>query len=125
VFEHCLAGNGKKFHLHSAVIMRNHVHLLLTPLRKKGTDDSFTLAEITKGIKGASSRRINQLLQKTGSIWQDESFDRVVRTEGEFESKMLYIMENPVAAGLVRSPHDYPWYWSESTQHSVEMKKQS
>jgi REP element-mobilizing transposase RayT len=115
VLNHCLFDNGRKVQLHAAVVMPTHVHLLFTPLQK--TEDKwFSLAEIMNGIKGASSHRVNKLLQRRGTLWLDESFDRLMRSSDEFGDKILYIVENPIAAGLAKGPHDYPWCWRESTQ---------
>lgn len=109
VFKHCMAGHNFKFWLHAFVVMPTHLHLMLTPLRNQ-LGDSYTLAAITRGIKGASARRINQSNNVTGSLWQDESLDHVVRDK-EYESTIFYIMENPVAAGLARTPDQYRWLW--------------
>ncbi len=68
------------------------------------------------GIKGASSHTVNKLLKRRGTLWLDESFDRLMRSSDEFGDKILYIIENPIAAGLAKGPHDYPWCWVESTQ---------
>jgi hypothetical protein len=68
---HCLFENGRKIEPHAAVIMPNHVHLLFTAL-EGDAGEPFSLAEIMKGIKGASARRINQLLGRKGSLWQDD-----------------------------------------------------
>lgn len=106
---HCLFENGRKIELHAAVVMPNHVHLLFTAL-EGDNGEPFSLAEIMKGIKGVSARRINQLLRRRGSLWQDESFDRIMRAE-EFEFKRNYIMANPVDAGLCERPEDYQWLW--------------
>jgi len=80
---HCLFENGRKIELHAAVIMPNHVHLLFTAL-EGAEGEPFSLAEIMKGIKGVSARKINQLLRRRGSLWQDESFDRIMRAK-EFQ----------------------------------------
>ena len=83
---HCLFDNGRKIQLHAAVVMPDHVHLLFTPLQE--TEDKwFSLAEIMNGIKGASSHRINKLLQRRGTLWLDESFDRLMRSSDEFGEK--------------------------------------
>jgi REP element-mobilizing transposase RayT len=89
--------------------MSNHVHLLFTPLRN-ATGDSYSLAEILRGIKGSSARSINKLLNRRGPVWQDESFDRVMRP-GEFGEKYDYIVLNPVSAGLCPDPTQYRWLW--------------
>jgi putative transposase len=114
VFDHCMKGHLFKFWLHAFVVMPTHVHIVFTPLRDE-QGDPFTLAEIAKGIKGASARRINQRNNALGSLWQDESLDRVVR-DNEYESTIFYIVENPVAAGLARVPRLYKWLWVNPAQ---------
>jgi putative transposase len=90
------------FQLRSYVVMANHVHVLLTPLSP--------IAEITQRIKGPTSRRANLILSHTGTrFWQDESFDRWVRNPGEWQRIRAYIERNPVAAGLVKTPQEWPW----------------
>jgi REP-associated tyrosine transposase len=42
-------------------------------------------------------------------FWQDESYDRLVRDAAEFERIRHYIEYNPVRAGLVELPEEYPW----------------
>jgi REP element-mobilizing transposase RayT len=111
--KHCLFENGRKIEMHAAVIMPNHVHLLFTPLESDG-GEPFFLAEIMKGIKGVSARIINKLLGRKGSLWQDESFDRIMRAE-EFEFKRNYIVANPIDAGLCKRPEEYQWLWLQET----------
>jgi hypothetical protein len=52
-----------------------------------------------KGIKGASARELNRVSGRIGRVWQDESWDRIVRDVREFEEAVRYIVENPVQAG--------------------------
>jgi len=110
ILERCVYGDGTRFHLHAAVVMPEHVHLLMTPLRD-AHGDVLALAEILKGIKGASARSVNQLLGHSGPVWQEESFDHVVRSEESLEQKIEYIRQNPVRRGLVKTPKEYPWLW--------------
>jgi REP element-mobilizing transposase RayT len=42
--------------------MPEHVHLLLTPMRDPN-GDLFCLADMLKGIKGASAQRVDQVLE--------------------------------------------------------------
>ena len=90
------------FDFHAFVVMPNHVHLFITP--------KTSLARITNGIKGASSRAANLILRRKGHFWQDESFDHWVRNSREFEKIRVYIENNPVSAGLVTAPQE--WLWS-------------
>jgi putative transposase len=112
VIKHCLYDQGKKCHVHGIVVMPDHVHMILSPLRDL-QGDIFALAEIMGGIKGASAHSINRFLKRKGHVWQDESFDRVLRSDEKINSKVLYICENPVRKGLVNFVDDYPWLWRE------------
>jgi len=84
------------------VVMSNHVHLLALPLAPA--------ARLTHWIKGTSARSANRILNRTGmAFWQHESFDHWVRNSLEYERILHYIHHNPVRAGLVGSPEQWPW----------------
>jgi len=91
-----------RYTLHAFVVMPNHVHMLVSP--------RVPLPELTKTLKSFSAKRANEALGLTGEpFWQEESYDHLVRSEGEFERIRLYIEYNPVRAGLVREAGDYRW----------------
>ncbi len=115
IFDHCLFENGRKVQMHAFVVMPTHVHMLFTPLFDE-LGELFALAKIMNGIKGASSHSVNKLLGREGTLWEPESFDRITRSDSDFEYRMLYIVQNPIAAGLVKGPDGYPWAWRESAQ---------
>jgi REP element-mobilizing transposase RayT len=82
--------------------MANHVHLLIRP--------AIAPAHLLKSLKGATAREANRLLGRTGeSFWQKESYDHWVRDHAEFLRIRAYIEGNPVKAGLVLRPEDFPW----------------
>jgi len=56
---------------------------------------------------------VNKALKRSGTVWQDESFDHVVRHEEGLEKKIQYVRENPVRKGLVAKAEDYKWLWEE------------
>ena len=60
-------------------------------------------------IKGGSSILINQYLGKTGRFWFKDSYDHFVRKESERLNIANYILRNPVKAGLVKNPEDWPF----------------
>jgi REP element-mobilizing transposase RayT len=95
---------------HAVVVMPEHVHLLFTPLRDGG-GDPFTLIEIMQSLKGASAHTINRFMQRSGPVWEEESFDHVVRSYESMEQNIEYIRQNPVRRGLVSRPEDYRWLW--------------
>jgi putative transposase len=90
------------YELGAYVVMANHVHLLIQP--------RIAPNHLLKSLKGATAREANRLLGRTGeTFWQKESYDHWVRNRGEFEKIRAYIENNPVKAGFVRKPEDYPW----------------
>jgi type I restriction enzyme R subunit len=86
--------DGDRYGLASFVVMPNHVHVLFRPLGNN------TLAEILKSWKGFTAREINKRTGKTGPLWQDEYWDRLIRNERHFFKVAEYIRENPVKAKL-------------------------
>ena len=112
VLRHCIHDHGKRFLLHAAVVMPEHLHLMLTPLRDEN-GWPYSLASILKLIKGTSARDVNRLVGRCGPVWQEESFDHVLRGNESFAKKVEYIRENPVRRGLVAKPEDYRWLFVE------------
>ena len=96
----------RRFDLHAYSVMANHIHVLLAPLAQ--------LRVLTQELKGASARRLNARLHRTGRFWQAESFDHWVRNEGQFVRIKNYIENNPVKAGLVAKAED--WLWSSASK---------
>ena len=112
VLKHCLYDNGGKLIMHAAVIMPDHVHLLCSPLAN-AVGEPFTLATIMSGIKGSSAHTVNRALKRTGSVWEEESFDRLLRSDESIRQKAEYICANPVRAGLVSHEDEWRWLWRE------------
>src|ERR1700730_4827996 len=112
ILQHCLHDHGKRYDLQAAVVMPDHVHLLLLPLRdEKGWP--YSLPTILKMLKGTSARSMNKLMASRGPVWQEESFDHVLRSQESFEQKLDYLRQNPVRRRLVTRPEDYKWLWIE------------
>jgi REP element-mobilizing transposase RayT len=88
--------------LHAWVIMPNHVHAVIQP--------RVPVSKIMQWIKQATARRGNQILGRTGEpFWQDESYDRWIRSDLELENAIAYVERNPVTAGLAEQPGQWPW----------------
>ena len=112
VLRHCVHEQEKRIALHAAVVMPEHIHLLLTPLRNE-VGLPYPLASILKSIKGTSARDINRLMGRKGPVWQEESFDHVLRGNESLAEKLEYIRQNPMRRGLVNQPEEYRWLWVE------------
>jgi len=115
VLECCLYQHEKSIRLHAAVVMPEHVHLLLSAL-KDANGESYSIPEIMQSIKSVSAHKINRVAGRTGKVWQTESFDHVVCTSREFEAKVTYIAENPLMRRLVNSASAYRWLWLDSEE---------
>ena len=65
------------------------------------------------------------MLGRTGeAFWQKESYDHWVQNPSEFQKIRMYIEANPVKAGLVRHPQDYPWS-SAGVERSLDAARRS
>ena len=127
VLQHCLreggiaemdtfAGGGARatlsprIRLYAVVIMPDHAHMLFSPLRNRD-GWPFPLVDILQCLKSATAHRINRFLGLSGPVWQEESFDHVLRSDESLKEKCEYIRQNPVRKGLVTQPEDYRWLW--------------
>jgi REP element-mobilizing transposase RayT len=90
--------------LEAAVVMPDHLHFIAT--LKDGE-----LSRLMQRLKGYTSRQINTLLNKKGAFWQDQYHEHAIRKDEELNDTVLYMLHNPVRAGLVEDFHIYPfWY---------------
>ena len=78
-----------RYLLREWVVMPNHVHVIVTPL------PGHELSEILHSWKSFTAKKINKLLGKTGTLWQKESFDHIVRGPDQLERIERYIHNNP------------------------------
>lgn len=85
-----------RYDLSCYVIMPNHAHVLVQPL----LPEAHPLEAIVGSWKKYSARRINRALQRTGDLWQDESYDRIIRDEEHLWRAVQYIGSNPNKAGF-------------------------
>ena len=85
------------------VFLPDHWHAILYP------HHPLTISDVMESIKVSSTRRINRGRGELGLLWQGRFFDRAVRTAQEYHETVEYIHWNPVKAGLVSRPEDWPW----------------
>jgi REP element-mobilizing transposase RayT len=117
----CCHDHRKRYELYVAVVMPDHVHLILTPLIDQRRQEIFSLIEIMRGIKGAAGRRINHQMRRQGAVWQEESFDHVLRCSEGLDAKVEYVLQNPVRKGLVADWREYPWTWQRVKAEEAKM----
>jgi REP element-mobilizing transposase RayT len=112
--------DGEAYRLDAFSIMSNHVHSVFRPMVSRESmeeilrspDDCLAgipaLAKIMHALKGRSARECNLVLGRSGSFWEHESFDHVIR-KGKFDQTIRYVLNNPVKIGLVRNWENYRW----------------
>ena len=93
----------RKFTLHDFVIMPDHVHLLLT------VEDEMTIEKAMQLVKGRFSHRLTKEFGHLGEVWQRGFSEVQVLDRESFVQHRSYIAANPVKAGLVDSPEQYPY----------------
>ncbi len=86
--------NSRRYEIESFVVMPNHVHVLFSIIKP------YKLEQIVKSWKGFTARSINNELEKKGELWQDDYWDRMIRSEKHFRKCKEYINENPQKARL-------------------------
>jgi REP element-mobilizing transposase RayT len=101
--ENLIKFDGVKYKLHAWVIMPNHGHVLLTP------EVGVTLSSIMHSAKSYTANRANELLNRSGSFWAREYFDRHIRNSRHFTNTLKYIHDNPVKARLCSNVRDWPF----------------
>jgi len=99
--------DGRRYLLFGATVMPDHVHLCLKPFEEGGR--AVSLARILHSAKSYTALAINRRRGRTGSIWQEERFDRILRSRAELRDALAYIHQNAVAEGLVSAPLEYQW----------------
>ncbi len=103
--------DGKKIENCAYAIMPNHVHWVFGVFEKDENNDPVWLQDILHSVKRFSGNRINKLENRTGPLWQKESFDTTIRDEKHLYDAIKYTLNNPVAAGLVKDWKDWPGCW--------------
>ena len=117
--------DGHLYHLIAYTIMPNHVHLVIQ-LNEKAVEKIFEknragvgrkqknypLAKVMQLLKGATAKKCNEALGRTGSFWHHESYDHFVRDEKELYRIIEYVLNNPVKAGLVKVWKEWEFSYS-------------
>lgn len=70
---------------------------------------STNVSQIMKLIKGRSARILNNLLGRSGQLWQHSFYEHCIRNEKDFMEKLNYIHFNPIKANLVQDPLNFQY----------------
>jgi len=89
--------------LHDFCLMTNHVHLLFTVK----ADD--TLSRFMHRTANVFANRFNKRRERKGHLWEGRFASTIVEPSSFLLRCMAYIDLNPVRAGIVSQPNEYPW----------------
>jgi len=84
-------------------LMPDHLHLLL-----RLTKPNWTLSQVIHSFKSVTTRKA-WALDYEGTIWQRRFYDHILRKSEDASEIVRYMLANPVRAGLVEDPDDYPY----------------
>lgn len=112
---HLLGELAAKFEcdVHAYVLMTNHVHLLATPTHS----DSASL--MMKHLGQQYVQYVNRTKKRTGSLWEGRFKSSIVDHDQYLFRCHRYIEMNPVRAGMVTRPQDYPWSSHRANAHGM------
>lgn len=97
------AADAHRCTIHAYVLMTNHVHLLMTP------EDAHGIGKVMKALGRYYVQYFNYTYQRTGTLWEGRYRATLIDTEAYLLTCMRYIELNPVRAGMVSHPSEYPW----------------
>ncbi len=84
--------------------MTNHVHLIVDP-----GDNPESLSLLMKRVAGRQTRYVNKHEKRTGSLWEGRFKSSIVSTKKYLPACCRNIELNPLRAGMVIDPVQYPW----------------
>ncbi|WP_242393430.1 transposase [Anaeromyxobacter oryzisoli] len=102
-----VAANRYGIQVHAYCVLSNHFHLVVT-------DPQARLPEFHRYLDGLVARAMNCSLGRWDGFWERNSYSAVkLETDDAVLEKMVYVLANPVAAGLVRRGREWPGLWSD------------
>ena len=87
----------RRWALHIFLLMPDHLHMIAAFTREEN------MSEVIRSWKRATTRRVRV-------DWQRNYFDHRVRPDEGLQKKTDYIRQNPVRAGLVNRPEEWPHF---------------
>lgn len=118
----CVIGNwrhldGQRYDLVAWVVMPTHVHVMIRPLEGQG------IGRIVQSWKSYTGKRLRAIFPHVcvdGQFWMREYWDRFIRDETHFHNAVAYIHQNPVKAGLVTRPNEWPYLGPPSARSETD-----
>lgn len=91
-------------------LMNNHIHLIITTL-------DFELPKIMQRLLMTYAIRYNKRYNRTGHVWGDRYYSRILWTQEAVRKCFEYLNENPVKAKIAKTSLD--WIWNGLTYYVI------
>lgn len=104
IFLYCLASAARKtgVRVHAVCVMSNHHHLVVT-------DERGELPVFLRELHRSTAKAINASQGQWENLWSAEQTSAVhLGDRDDILRKIAYVVANPVDAGLVAEPRDWP-----------------
>ena len=90
-----------KFFIHNFCVMGNHFHFIIHPLKNE------SLSKIMQWILSVFAMKYNRTFNYIGHVFYDRFKSVIINDFRQYIATFIYIMENPVKAGIVQQPQDF------------------
>ena len=90
------------FRIEGYCLMTNHIHVVGVPARKE------SLAKAIGRTHFRYSQYVNRMHGRSGHLWQNRFYSCALDA-GHALNALGYVELNPLRAGIVKKPWDYPW----------------
>ena len=90
------------YRLHAFCLMTNHIHLIIQV-------GEIPLSKIVQNLSFRYTKFINKKKKRVGHLFQGRYKAILIDGDSYLLELVRYIHNNPVRAGLVRDPSEYPW----------------
>ena len=87
---------------HAFCLMTTHYHLIVET-------DQPNLSRGMRRLNGGYAQSFNERHDRRGHVFGGRHSVYVIDREDHFEKSCVYVLENPVRAGLCERPSDWPW----------------
>jgi REP element-mobilizing transposase RayT len=89
-------------------VMPGHLHAVLQLEPQDADRNRKDLLDLVAEYKSFTTRRAWSV-GLSGRLWQRDQYDRLLRSDREFETRCRYVLENPVRKGLVEDWTLWPY----------------
>jgi putative transposase len=91
--------------VHALCLMNTHYHLVVEATR-------LALSTGMKRLNGRYAQGFNERHGRSGHLFGDRFWSGLIESEEYLEAACIYVVWNPVRAGLCEVPEDWRWSWS-------------